>query len=402
MGIDYKVELPQKGKIELHTIAGVKALQPRNAVYWHKLTKGAHVGIRKTGKVGTTEGSWHARHTDSANGNYRTQKSLGADIGFDGASELAREFCKSKTAGVDHTYTVGMAIEAYIDNRSAEKTEESGQGGKQNLGKHIPESLLNQPVADLNKGILRRWRNALLEGANGNKPVVKTTANRIMADFIGALNLCYNDGVVDSKKAWTKLRFKSSKGEGARDVFFTPEQEQTLLSLCDGQFKVLIEAALLIGARPPGELANLRVRDFDAAKGSLKITADSVGAGKTGAREMILSDKGVEFFELHTAGKSGDDWIIPKDSGEKWRPHDQYLPWQMIRRKNKKLDESLRFPHEAVLYSCRHTYISRMVAGGVPMLAIAKNAGTSVQMIEEHYGHFAETDLRAMLNRAEG
>lgn len=70
----------------LSTIQGIDALAPRNAVYWHKLATGWHVGYRKT----PDGGSWHARHTDNNNANHRTQLSLGSDIDFDRACLLAR------------------------------------------------------------------------------------------------------------------------------------------------------------------------------------------------------------------------------------------------------------------------------------------------------------------------
>jgi integrase len=38
-------------------------------------------------------------------------------------------------------------------------------------------------------------------------------------------------------------------------------------------------------------------------------------------------------------------------------------------------------------YALRHTYISNMLAAGVPTFEVARIAGTSVQMIEQTYGH---------------
>lgn len=75
--------------------------------------------------------------------------------------------------------------------------------------------------------------------------------------MVAALNLAYDDETVESNKAWQKLSFKLDAGGIARKVFFTPEQEQTLLSLCKGQFRVLVEAALLTGARPPASLQRI-------------------------------------------------------------------------------------------------------------------------------------------------
>jgi integrase len=54
------------------------------------------------------------------------------------------------------------------------------------------------------------------------------------------------------------------------------------------------------------------------------------------------------------------------------------------------------------IYSLRHSWISWMIARGIPTLEVARLAGTSVKMIEEHYGHLvpdAYERARAMLDQ---
>jgi len=56
---------------------------------------------------------------------------------------------------------------------------------------------------------------------------------------------------------------------------------------------------------------------------------------------------------------------------------------------SKQLDNMPR--HERpVVYSLRHTYISRAIEQGIPMLIIAQNVGNSVAMIERHYAKIIE------------
>jgi integrase len=53
------------------------------------------------------------------------------------------------------------------------------------------------------------------------------------------------------------------------------------------------------------------------------------------------------------------------------------------------------------IYSLRHSWISWLIARGIPTLEVARQAGTSVKMIEEHYGHLvpdAHERMRAMLD----
>jgi len=387
-------------KPRIDTLKGLKALEARHAVYWHKLAKGCHIGFRKTGDVGHDDGAWHARFTDLENGNARSQKALGSGLTFTRASELAHEFFATKNAGVDHKYTVEQAINEYVAHRHTNNGYESGHEVELALKKHVPESLRRKPVANLKKGELRQWRNGLIEGVGNNKPLSLTGANRNIADFLSALNMAHDDQHVNSKHAWTKLKFPKKVIEAcgveiSRDSVFTPEQEQTLLTLCSGQFKIVVEAALLIGARPPAELINLRVRDFDPFHRTLNIPKS-----KTGQRIMQLTDKAVTFFKIQARGKLPDAWLIPNDKGIKFSSQAQTPFWKDIRAKNRKLPKAMQIPVDSVLYTCRHTYISRAVAGGVPILALAKNVGTSAEMIEKHYSHFRDGEIAEFLMAA--
>lgn len=53
-----------------------------------------------------------------------------------------------------------------------------------------------------------------------------------------------------------------------------------------------------------------------------------------------------------------------------------------------------------VLYSCRHTYATfRILYGRVQVYTVAENMGTSVGMIEKHYGHLTPTLAAAELTQ---
>jgi site-specific recombinase XerD len=43
-----------------------------------------------------------------------------------------------------------------------------------------------------------------------------------------------------------------------------------------------------------------------------------------------------------------------------------------------------------VLYTLRHSWITDAITGGIDLLTVAKLAGTSLAMIEKHYGHLVE------------
>ena len=68
-------------------------------------------------------------------------------------------------------------------------------------------------------------------------------------------------------------------------------------------------AALLTGARAPGEVAGACVYDFRPDLRLLSVT------GKTGPRDITLSTAAVHFFEQLAAGRDPDVLLLPKDDG---------------------------------------------------------------------------------------
>jgi integrase len=53
-----------------------------------------------------------------------------------------------------------------------------------------------------------------------------------------------------------------------------------------------------------------------------------------------------------------------------------------------------------VLYSCRHTYATfRLMNGEVEIKTLAENMGTSVLMIDQHYGQIKMMQAAGMLTR---
>ncbi len=59
-----------------------------------------------------------------------------------------------------------------------------------------------------------------------------------------------------------------------------------------------------------------------------------------------------------------------------------------------KLDPATTF------YALRHSHISHALKSSVPTQLLAENTGTSVKMIEVHYGKFIKDDRRRMLAAA--
>ena len=88
------------------------------------------------------------------------------------------------------------------------------------------------------------------------------------------------------------------------------------------------------------------------------------------------------------AGKPKGAFIFTPD-GEYWRTRYEHHFKEAVRRAG--LDINVSF------YSLRHSFVSRQVKAGTPLIWIAKNIGTSIKQIERHYSHIDDDEKRDLL-----
>ena len=172
-----------------------------------------------------------------------------------------------------------------------------------------------------------------------------------------------------------------------RELFLSRDQRKALLDACGGGLKELVEALLLTAIRP-GELAATNVNDFDKKHGVLHIRKS-----KTKVRVIPLSTAAVKFFTGLTRERIGAHPLVPDAFGTRWSKDSWKKPF-------KTACEAAGLPSSAVLYSLRHATISELLIGGMDMHTVAKIAGTSTDMIDEHYGHLCIERTRAQLDAA--
>lgn len=54
--------------------------------------------------------------------------------------------------------------------------------------------------------------------------------------------------------------------------------------------------------------------------------------------------------------------------------------------------KAAKLPSGLSAYTLRHSVITDLVRDGLPILTVAQLSGTSVAMIEKHYGHLVRND----------
>ena len=85
-------------------------------------------------------------------------------------------------------------------------------------------------------------------------------------------------------------------------------------------------------------------------------------------------------------------WLFAKDDGEPWgKNHHTRMMQDVVK--------AAKLPRDTVFYSLRHYHISKALLAGIPPQVVAENCGTSIRMIEKHYGKFLPKDRRDCFNQ---
>ena len=367
------------------TITERRKLTIRREPYWHKIRTGQYLGFRKSENSET----WIARkRTDSGKQKYYSLGSIEELATSGAAQDAALEWfkrVKQADSEQDTHYTVKQAVADYVAHLKVENGEKSSRAVKQSLEKHLVPKLGQVELVRLSTAQIKRWRDKMVnKGDSDTVRRSKDTSNRILSMAKAAFNLAFRSGIVGADTAWRRVLAFKGVGEN-RKLFLTEDQVQALLEAATGGFYELLKAATLTGARY-GELIAVRVADIDLINGSLHLN------GKTGSRDCYLSDDALKFFKQLSKSKLPDAFLLVKDDGKPWGKSHQHRPM-------KEAVQAAKLPAETVFYSLRHYHISKALLAHIPAQVIAENCGTSIRMLEKHYGKFMATDRRKMMNQ---
>jgi hypothetical protein len=345
-------------------------------------------------------GSWIARARDPDTGKQQYH-ALKAANDWDTARKAAGEWFTSLDAGVmtKGPFTVEDSCKEYVEDRRREKSKACGDDAEWRFKKSIYDTPFGRAeVTKLRTPAIKKWREGL--------GVTKAGANRMMTTLRAALNLAVEHNRVSAvvAQAWRAVK-QYPKADGRREVFLDLPQRRALLEATTGSVRDLIEAALLIGARP-GELVKATRGAFDARTKTLKLT------GKTGTRDVPLSNEALALFERIAKSKLPGALLFTRDDGQPWTR----IEWSRRINAAAKVavvkddkgnalkdadDNDVRLPAGVCLYSCRHTYISQAILDGLTTLDVARLTGTSLQMIDQHYGHLVQDAVRARIAKVQ-
>lgn len=400
--------------VRIDTKRGRDALAPRREPYFHKLSKGRYVGLRKLSDGSAT---WIARCRDDHGAqHYQSLGGLSETFDFDQAKEAAERWIGELERGVTNRHEDGRLItvasvcigyvralrsegrmnaahDAHMRFRrtvygtvadaefgpiqpvvTQKSDSKPAQGGKVRADKlrkwnREPHEVANLPVSKLRAPSLKKWHLDLVAAG-----LSKAAANRTLTALKAALNQAVGDRRVSPIVAQEWAHVAPLKGAARRrELFLDLSQRRELLARSTGGARDLTEGAMYTGCRA-GELTSARRSAFDARTRRLTVS------GKTGTRTIPLAPAAIELFQRLSRDKLPTAYLFVRDDGKPWGHSD----WDEL---VKKAAMAAGLPPNTCLYTLRHSFITQALLDGVSTLEVSKIVGTSLPMIEKHYGH---------------
>jgi len=366
---------------DLSTVKARASLKAQREPHWHKLATGEYLGFRPSaiGKGGT----WIARYYDP-DSRRKPLKALG-DFGhlpdsdrFSAASKAAREwFAHLGGGGSEKSITVRKACERYAE-------------GKPEVQGRLARTVYGDPIArvhvdKLNRAHVQAWRKRLeampalvgknLKGKPVTRPRSPATVNRDMVALRAALNMALDNGDALNDQAWRVALRPAKKADGRRSVYLDKAQRRALLEHLPADVRAFAHGLCLLPLRP-GALAGLVAGDFDARRSELRIGHDKAGE----KRAILVEGETLAMLKAQAKNKLPAAPLFARADGAVWKAY-------MWKDAIKAAAKQAKLPAEVVAYTLRHSTITDLVQSGLDLLTVAQVSGTSVAMIEKHYGH---------------
>ena len=384
----------------------------RKKPYWMALSEGLHLGYYRGQRVR----KWVARFRQPGGSrSYQEAVIAEADDYADADGSKILSFGQAQTAArswfakIDqngdqksHSYSVSNALDDYLAGFSGKDIANT----RRRIEAIIRPQIGGHDTAKLTATIIMEWHLALANaparlrtapGAVQNyRPTADTydarrsrrsSANRILTILKAALNAAYRKEKICDDNAWRRVR-PFAKADAPRLRSLGDDESRRLVSACNENFRPMVMAALLTGARY-SELAALEVRDFDAQSQSLWLRDTKSGT----PRAVYLEGEGVQLISEASIGKSRTELIFRRPDGKRWGAAHQMRPMFAA-------CKAAELEHVG-FHDLRRTYGARLARKGVPMAVIAEALGHADERItRKHYAHLAPSYVAETIREA--
>lgn len=370
--------------MKLDRVEARARLKVRRDPYWQRLSEGRYVGFRRL--TAATPGTWLARFYDGERYHHKPMSdfaTLDPKARYDAAKGAAEEWFRHlDMGGSTKRQTVKAACEARVENRRIERSEAAAADVKGRFKRLVyDDPIARIELAKLTPRHLAEWKGRVL--ANGG---TRGSYNRNATALRAALNLAYRRRDVASDHAWREELRPLENAARRRTLYLDGGKRRKLIENASAEARPFFVALNLLPMRP-GELAALRVEHLAASQRALEIPI-----GKTEPRLIPLASDALAHFKACAKRKLPSAWLIARTDGSQWKKE----AW---RDEIKAATRKAKLPRATVAYTLRHSVITDLVTGGLDLFTVAKISGTSVLMIEKHYGHLQREHARSALEK---
>jgi integrase len=381
---------------KIDTVTARGKLKVRRDPYWQRISRGLFVGFRKM--TSDTNGTWVVRYrADSGSQLRHTLGSLDqfpAFERFDKAVDAAQKWLSHiNLGGTTERSTVSDVCAAYTKKVRESKGDKAADDLEARYRRWINDDPIHRiEMTKLTREHVTAFRQRLIAapvkvGKSGATRVrSKDTVNRDMAAVRAALNMAFEDGRATSNLAWRKPLAAFKNVSRRRELYLDREQRKQLIQYAPADLARFIRGLSMLPLRP-GALAALTVADFDARVGVLKI-----GKDKSGKDRRLKLPPVIAAFLSTEADRSPTAPLFAREDGLAWNKDSWKKPL-------KTAAAAARLPASTIAYALRHSAISDLVHGGLDLLTVAQISGTSVAMIERHYGHLRSDVAASALSK---
>jgi site-specific recombinase XerD len=385
----------------IDTVDARGKLKPRPSPYWHKMAKGCHIGFRRL--AAGSSGAWLARWYDTATGK-QTVTSFGgfddlpAHQRFDAAVKAASEwFMHLGKGGSLEVITVAQACANYVAAVQASKGTKQADDLRARFERWVNgDKLAKVALPKLTRRQVEVWRRTLettpvVADPYAKKPTTReraaSTVNRDMSALRAALNRALDDGHVTTDMAWRVALRPFKDADGQRDAYLDRDQRKAMIQHAAADVGEFLQGLATVPLRP-GALAALTVASFDRRLGVLTVGKDKAGRD----RKIKLAPATAKWFEVRAKDKLPAAPLLSRADGKAWDKDAWKKPVKAAAR-------AAGLGEEITAYAMRHSAITDLVTGGLDLLTVAQLSGTSVAMIERHYGHLRADHAAAAMEK---
>lgn len=383
---------------ELHKSTVREKLVARREPYWGvPVERGLYLGFRRL----EHGGNWIARYrNEDGKQVYHSLGQVTAENDYEQAKREARRWRKTVDAGVraSGVETVADACREYVAALRRDKRDDAAEDAEQRFNRTVYDDQLGGvKLSQLRERHLDDWRERLVtgtftpvpvKGARKVAPLSAAVFKRTLTPLKAALNFAVRKRHVAPERAfeWQAIR-PEKDADGRRDLYLDREQRRALLESMTGGLRSLAECVALTGCRP-GDPAVVLRKDYDSRTGSVTFTT------KDHPRTIPLSPAAKALFDRQAKARLPQAHLFTQDNGQPWTSRAWF---DEVRAAVTKAE----LPQETVLYTLRHSWITDAIVGGMDLLTVAKLVGTSLAMIERHYGHLVHGAARDKLQKIE-